>query len=93
MQNIQPTKDHVLLRAITPSADRTIIIPENATPVDRPYGLVLAIGPDVTSCAVNDKVLFFPNGAIGLEEGPEPLLMISEGVIFAVLSEPPTSPS
>lgn len=77
---IQPTFKHILIKLVNEHVDSGLVLPEGTRL--NPYGEVLAIGPDVTTCTVGDKLLFMPEHAIGFNEGEDEVFIINEGVVF-----------
>lgn len=61
----------------------TVIIPMNAE-TTAPYGEVLAIGPEVTTVKVGDKVIFAPGAIIPLPFGTEKdkIFLLAEGSVL-----------
>lgn len=79
---LQPTQNYVLIRIHDQARDSSIILPEGTQ--FKPYGEVVAFGPDVTAdIDAGDKVHFIPSALIGYDE-TEKLCFIAEPSILAI---------
>lgn len=84
---MKPTSNKILIEADKPKTktDGGLYIPEQDWKTLPPTGTVMAIGPDVTTVKVGDRVLFERYGAITVKDESKLCL---EQHIMAILDEP-----
>jgi len=81
---IKPTQNFLHCKLIDTGADGSILIPENASPV-QPHALVLDVGPLCVGVKAGDRVLFLPQNmmcTVGKESAREFIMPASAVYAF-----------
>ena len=86
---IIPTQSYLTISMHNVSDDESrIVLPDGASnPSSVPYGIVLAVGPDVKTLVAGDKVLFLPGNLMaGFNQGEDSeCFLIPEAAVFGKL--------
>lgn len=80
---IQPTLKNIAC-TVHSIQESEIVLPQGVNPLV-PYGLVVAVGPDVDpkKIIIGDKILFLMDSAICVEDAGEKFFLINEDCAFA----------
>lgn len=84
---IQPTHHRILIR-ITKS-DSTIVRPDDVGPLSDDAITVVSVGPDVTCCKPDDRILLRPDARnfIGIEKSENVFTcIINDDIVIAVVT-------
>lgn len=88
-RTIQPTQNHILVEIVEPTLEGVILPDGSSVPDVFPRCTVLAVGPEVRDSRIREgaRILFRPDCGTGIDKGPPAVVIITEGVVFAVLPE------